>query len=120
MMFHFPYFNMPYYGRSSRYGYHYPYYTYKNKYSNFKNSTYNENTNNNNNVSKEYSKLKSVNNFKNKEQTNSSDANNPIFQLFGIDLYFDDILIVFLIWFLYNEDVKDEGLFITLIMLLLS
>ena len=41
----------------------------------------------------------------------------PLFQLFGISLYFDDIL---LIWFLYDEGVKDEGLFIALILLLLS
>ena len=42
------------------------------------------------------------------------------FQLFGITLYFDDILLIFLLLFLYNEGVKDQFLFISLILLLLS
>ena len=45
---------------------------------------------------------------------------NPIFEIFGIKLFFDDILIVALIFFLYNEGVKDNLLFISLILLLLS
>lgn len=46
--------------------------------------------------------------------------NSCLFELFGLKLYFDDILIVCLLYFLYNEGVKDEGLFIALILLLLS
>ena len=44
----------------------------------------------------------------------------PIFELFGIQLYFDDILLISLIFFLYNEGVHDQFLFIALILLLLS
>lgn len=51
-----------------------------------------------------------------KEDSNES----PIFDIFGIKLYFDDILLIVLIYFLYKEEVKDEGLFVTLILLLLS
>ncbi len=54
---------------------------------------------------------------------NSSDSvshENPIFELFGIKLFFDDILLISLIFFLYNEGVKDQSLFIALILLLLS
>ena len=54
---------------------------------------------------------------------NEKDAygeNQPIFELFGIKLYFDDILLICLIFFLYNEGVKDDYLFISLILLLLS
>ncbi len=40
--------------------------------------------------------------------------------LFGIKLYFDDVLILSLLYFLYKEDVKDEGLFLALVMLLIS
>lgn len=40
--------------------------------------------------------------------------------LFGIKLYFDDVLILSLLFFLYNEEVKDEGLFLALILLLIS
>lgn len=45
---------------------------------------------------------------------------NPIFEIFGIKLFFDDILIIALIFFLYNEGVRDNLLFIALILLLLS
>ncbi|MBQ9658566.1 MAG: hypothetical protein IJV31_07355 [Clostridia bacterium] len=43
-----------------------------------------------------------------------------MFDLFGLKLYYDDILIVSLLFFLYKQGVKDEGLFIALILLLLS
>lgn len=44
----------------------------------------------------------------------------PIFEIFGIKLYFDDLLIIALIFFLYNEGVSDNLLFISLVLLLLS
>ena len=40
--------------------------------------------------------------------------------VFGKDLYFDDILIILLLYFLYTQNVKDIYLFIILILLLLS
>ena len=43
-----------------------------------------------------------------------------ILELFGLKLYFDDVLILSLIFFLYKEDVKDEGLFLALVLLLIS
>ena len=46
--------------------------------------------------------------------------NNPLFEIFGLKLYFDDILLLCLIFFLYKEGVNDEYLFLALIMLLLS
>ena len=55
-----------------------------------------------------------------KEEPSSKTEDSPLFQIFGIDLYYDDILLVCLIFFLYQEGVKDEGLFIALILLLLS
>ena len=54
------------------------------------------------------------------EDASSKLGDSPLFQIFGIDLYYDDILLVCLIFFLYQEGVKDEGLFIALILLLLS
>ncbi|MCI8519259.1 MAG: hypothetical protein HFJ51_04125 [Clostridia bacterium] len=51
--------------------------------------------------------------------TRNSDE-DAIFEIFGIKLYFDDILIVALIFFLYNEGVQDSFLFIALVLLLLS
>lgn len=55
-----------------------------------------------------------------KEEPSSKTDDSPLFQILGIDLYYDDILLVCLIFFLYQEGVKDEGLFIALILLLLS
>lgn len=52
---------------------------------------------------------------------NESNQNEqPFFRVFGLDLFFDDILILCLLFFLYTEEVKDEMLFICLILLLLS
>ena len=52
---------------------------------------------------------------------NSSHNNeNYFFELLGLKLYFDDVLLICLIFFLYQEGVKDEELFISLILLLLS
>lgn len=44
----------------------------------------------------------------------------PVFEILGIELYLDDIIIIGLLFFLYQEGVQDEILFITLIMLLLG
>lgn len=56
-------------------------------------------------------------------QSDSNDISNkkdPLLEIFGINLFFDDILIICLLFFLYSEGVKDEMLFIALILLLLS
>ena len=45
---------------------------------------------------------------------------NVWLDLFGIKLYFDDVLILSLLFFLYKEEVKDEGLFLALVLLLIS
>lgn len=58
--------------------------------------------------------------FSYKENSSSKTEDSPLFHIFGIDLYYDDILLVCLIFFLYQEGVKDEGLFLALILLLLS
>ena len=49
-----------------------------------------------------------------------SDSNEAIFELFGIRLFLDDIIIICILFFLYQEDVKDGILYIILIMLLFS
>lgn len=58
-------------------------------------------------------------------QSNTSSKNLPpnkdfVLDLFGLKLYFDDVLILSLIFFLYKENVKDEGLFLALVLLLIS
>lgn len=57
------------------------------------------------------------------QTSKSKDLNSPEtiwLDLFGIKLYFDDVLIIGLLFFLYKEEVKDEGLFLALILLLIS
>ena len=49
-----------------------------------------------------------------------SDPNQVILEILGIKLYLDDLIILGLIFILYQEEVKDEMLFICLILLLLS
>lgn len=49
-----------------------------------------------------------------------SDIEEPIFEILGIELYLDDIMILGLLFFLYQEGVQDEMLFISLILLLIS
>lgn len=55
---------------------------------------------------------------KNNPKSNSDE--NYFFELFGLKLYFDDILLMCLLFFLYQEGVKDDELFLSLILLLLS
>lgn len=57
------------------------------------------------------------NNFLHQEDRGEDEE---FFNLFGLKLYHDDILLIGLIFFLYQEDVKDQYLFFALILLLLS
>lgn len=124
MMFHSPYFGMPFYNRYSRYGYRYPYYSYNMGRNNSYDSGHFENNKQEKNItstSSDINEYNPVNNKSNDNETRATEKDDaPYFQLFGINLYFDDILLVCLILFLYEEGVKDESLFISLILLLLS
>ena len=85
-----------------------------NYYSNtFKNPSINDNKN-----SKQENSANKVN-IEDKEKR-SSETQKPIFEIFGIKLFFDDLLLISLIFFLYSEGVQDQSLFIALILLLLS
>lgn len=55
-----------------------------------------------------------------KESRSATSDDDCFFEIFGLKLYFDDILLICLLFFLYQEGVKDEELFISLILLLLS
>lgn len=54
------------------------------------------------------------------DSSSFSDLEKPVLEILGLKLYLDDILIISLLYFLYEEDVKDETLFISLLLLLLS
>lgn len=48
------------------------------------------------------------------------EAYDEYFEIFGLKLYFDDLLLIALLFFLYQEEVKDTYLYIALLLLLLS
>ena len=50
----------------------------------------------------------------------SNESSEYFFEVFGLKLYYDDILIMCLLYFLYTEGIQDQELFICLILLLLS
>ena len=54
------------------------------------------------------------------EKIEDGNSKTEFLDLFGIKLYFDDLIIISLLYFLYTEGVNDYYLFITLILLLLS
>ena len=66
--------------------------------------------------------LQTIEETSNLRQNRSSPKSddNVWLDLFGIKLYFDDVLILSLLFFLYQEEVKDEGLFLALVLLLIS
>lgn len=55
-----------------------------------------------------------------RNQTENNNEDNYFFEIFGLKLFFDDILLICFIFFLYQEGVKDNELFLSLILLLLS
>jgi len=72
-----------------------------------------------NNSFPNYNKQNCETNKEIKEKTENS-SYEQFFEIFGIKLYFDDLLILALIFFLYKEEVNDNYLYIILFMLLLS
>lgn len=97
MPFHFPF--MPY-------GYNY---NYRRPVSHIQNMVTSANTNIVSNVKE-----------KDKEKYSENKDSEYFFELFGMKLYFDDVLIICILIFLYNEQVRDQELFLCLVLLLIS
>ena len=88
---------------------------------NFNQNNYKENSVNQNNYNENGVNQNDYNeNRTNKKNNSKSNNDNYFFELFGLKLYFDDVLLICLIFFLYDEGVRDNELFISLILLLLS
>lgn len=94
---------------NSRFNYHYP-----NNYNNMHKQPYNFKDAHKPNENK----VKEIPTPKKEEQ--SFIDNTQIFQIFGLNLHFDDLLLIALLLFFYFEGIKDELLFISLILLLLT
>ena len=106
MMFRFPFYNYPY---------NYPYYRYYNRY-------YKNNVQDLEPKKEEKDSITNSNEVSN-TTTNSRFDSNPdqaIFEILGIKLYLDDLIILGILFFLYQQNVKDEMLYIILFLLLFS
>ncbi|MBQ2937556.1 MAG: hypothetical protein IJE05_01525 [Clostridia bacterium] len=100
-MFRFPYYNYPYN----------PYYKYYNKYSH---------TPHVQSETKENS-ITNSNEFSNTiTRKSSSNSEQAIFEILGIKLFLDDLIILGILFFLYEQNVNDEMLYIILFLLLFS
>lgn len=99
-MFRFQPFNYPY---------HYPYYKYYNNYIQP--------------MPKYEEKSSITDSSKISNTTNSKETINneqAIFEIYGIKFYLDDLIILGILFFLYQQNVKDEMLYIILFLLLFS
>ncbi len=106
-------YNYPYFYSPSR---RYPNYNYR--YPNYYEQVYKSSTKES---VKKHEKNEAISNkITQAEERNHEEESRECFEIFGIKLFFDDILLICLIFFLYNEGVKDQYLFISLILLLLS
>lgn len=112
-------FKFPFYG----YPYNYNYYRYYNQLTN--NNVSNQPTEPTN---KEEGKHEDIKNQEKDDQkssiTNSRKISNTtdqaIFEIFGIKLYLDDLIILGVLYFLYQQNVHDEMLYLILFLLLFS
>ena len=110
-MFNFPFYNYPY---------NYSYYRYYNRY----NANNTLNTNKTKKEQTEKSEKDSITDSKRISNTTFSktysDSDQAIFEIFGIKLYLDDLISIGLLFFLYQQNVNDEMLYMILFLLLFS
>jgi len=55
-----------------------------------------------------------------KKDSEISESSESFFEFLGIKLYFDDLLIICILFFLFSEGIQNTELFMCLILLLLS
>ena len=55
-----------------------------------------------------------------KKDSEFLESSESFFDFFGIKLYFDDILIICILFFLYTEGIQNTELFMCLILLLIT
>ena len=99
--------------------FHFPRFPFSNSICYYNSNYYNKYPNKPTSFNKNKPKLEPVDTIET-QKNNSKNNDDYFFELFGLKLYFDDVLLICLIFFLYQEGVKDEELFISLVLLLLS
>ena len=125
--FRFPFFYNPsYYNRYTNYGEkslnktNFNNYKLSNNINTIDNPSTNFNTNNSLRTSTPNYEANDTTPKTHKKNNSKSINDTYFFELFGLKLYFDDVLLICLMFFLYNEGVRDNELFLSLILLLLS
>lgn len=116
----FPFYRQNYYYIPYNYGI--PNHNLNNNYNNSANKKINVNTQSQDNSSQHNTKNCNTNNTQehnNNTKKNRNHDDSYFFEILGIKLHFDDILLICLLFFLYQEGVRDEELFLGLILLLL-
>ena len=58
--------------------------------------------------------------YKKIKPNNSNNFNKYSFELFGLRLFFDDILLICFLFLLYTENKRDDELFLVLLLLLID
>lgn len=119
MMFNYPYIGYPFYNNYNRYSSNYTNNPWHNQSIHKKSNKNNLNNNNDTNLLSSSNENNKYKNNCNNEKNNTKSKLDHI-DILGIDLYFDDILLILLIYFLYTEGVKDIYLFFVLVLLLLT
>lgn len=118
MPLHLP-FNFPYF-----YNYRRPYVPNSNnmyyKNNNFENFNNQQQSVPKKNIEKNNSYVKEQKNSEDSNNDNRSETSDCFFEIFGLQLHFDDVLIMCILFFLYVEEVQDYELFLCLILLLIS
>lgn len=113
--------------------YNYPFYSFSKRYTRYPSYSYAQSRSKNypqfdgvlppsfpQNPQREGSSEQSNFNRNIKKEPQKEDDTDTLFEIFGIKLHSDDLLLICLIFFLYKEGVQDQYLFIALILLLLS
>lgn len=103
-------FRFPFYG----YPYGYPYYRYQMQTPTQVQATENKNESKRDSVINSNELNNTIN------SNSSSDSEDAIFEIFGIKLYLDDLIILGVLFFLYQQNVNDQMLYIILFLLLFS
>lgn len=115
---HFPYRNYPLYYNRHYNSYNKYYHSVSNPVSSNVNT---EHTNTNDSTTNNTSSDKTIYESRNTDKKEKNfDNNSFLFEFFGIKIFSDDILILSLLYFLYIEGIKDDGLFIALLLLLIN
>lgn len=91
---------------------------YNPSFYNYYRPTYFNTSSKNNNIEK--NSITNLEKTSNTINSNLTEIDQPVINILNIKLYFDDLIILGLLFFLYQQDVKDEMLYIILFLLLFN